>query len=203
VDCILLATDGMSTARRRSRPDATIVAGIVSLFVVAAPRVAAQTEPQADRTQAPHVRPEPDLRDFVDLAAQRSPLIRNLLADLETLDVTVYVRTRSFLQVNLDGRVALLSIVGAHRDLVIELSCGRSTLAQMATLGHELFHALEIAREPSVVDARTLAAFYERIGMEAGSSSGRRMFESDGATRAGQRARKELLMHMTRSANGT
>ena len=36
----------------------------------------------------------------------------------------------------------------------------------MATQGHELYHALEIACEPSIVDARTLARFYARVRQE-------------------------------------
>jgi len=173
---------------------------IVCLFAVATP-VAAQTLSPFDRRQDPHVRPAPDLRGLVADAVQQSDVIRDLVEVLEALDVTVYIRTKPFLQQNLDGRIALLSVVGGHRYLVIELSCGRSTLTQMATLGHELFHAVEITREPAVVDARTLAALYERIGVESGRSAGQRTFESERAIEAGLRARKQLVKG-TRSANG-
>ena len=40
----------------------------------------------------------------------------------------------------------------------------------MATLGHELFHAIEIAEEPAVVNPVTLADFYSRIGIETSDS---------------------------------
>jgi len=62
----------------------------------------------------------------------------------------------------------------------------------MATLGHELYHALEIAQEPSIVDARTLAAFYRRHGIETGGIAGRQTFETEGAEQAGRQARREL-----------
>jgi hypothetical protein len=73
----------------------------------------------------------------------------------------------------------------------------------MAALGHELFHATEIAAEPSIVDVRTLAAFYERIGTQTSDSIGRRTFETQAAADAGRRARRELLTSSTRNTHGT
>jgi len=133
---------------------------------------------------------------------RRSPAIRDSIDRLQELDVTVYIRTKPFRQLDLDGRVALLSTVGSHRYLVIELACGRSELIQMTTLGHELFHAIEIAQEPSVVNAETLAAFYSRIGVRTGDSGGCRTFETEAAAAAGLRARRQLL-NSTRHGNGT
>ena len=72
----------------------------------------------------------------------------------------------------------------------------------MATLGHELFHAIEIAEEPSVVNAETLAAFYSRIGIKTGDSGGWQTFETEAAAAAGLRARRQLLIS-TRHGNGT
>ena len=69
----------------------------------------------------------------------------------------------------------------------------------MATLGHELFHAIEIAEEPSAVSPQTLADLYSRIGRQTGDDSGRRTFET---AAAGVRARRQLLTS-TRHGNGT
>jgi hypothetical protein len=198
-------------AATRPRVGAFTCCAFLVLSAFAAPVVAqspdqpvvAQSPDQEAWTPPPHVRPSPDLQALVDEASLRSPAIRALRAQLETLDVTVYIRTRVFLQLDLDGRVALLATHGRHRYLVIELSCARSTLTQMAALGHELFHAVEIAGQPSIVDARSLAAFYERIGVETSDSIGRRTFETDAAANAGRRARQELLKHTTRSGNGS
>jgi len=154
-------------------------------------------------TRPPHVRPEPALRALVAEAAHRSPVIRGLLDGLEDLDVTVYVRMRLFPQTELNGRVALLSSGSSHRYVVVELACGRSVDTQMATLGHELFHATEIASEPSVVDAKTMAAYYRRIGIQTGDSDGKRTFETQAAADAGRQARREILTIATRHTNGT
>ena len=150
----------------------------------------------------PHVRADREIRRLVDEAARRSPAIRDSIDRLQELDVTVYVRPKMFTQLDLDGRVALLSTAGRHRYLVIELACGRSELTQMATLGHELFHAIEIAEEPSIVNAETLAVFYSRIGIRTSDSGGLRTFETEAAAAAGLQARRQLLIS-TRHGNGT
>lgn len=158
---------------------------------------------QGEWTPAPHVRPERGVRSLVEEAARRSPLIRDLIERLEGLNVTVYIRTRLFATTGLDGHIALLSAVGSDRYLVIELSCERNGLTQMATLGHELFHATEIAAQPSIVDARTLAAFYTKIGTRTLDGIGRQSFETPAAAEAGQRARRELVTSGTRNGHGT
>ena len=174
---------------------------LVSLLSAALPSAA---QPRADLARsAPHVRPAPDLRALVAEAAQRSPEVRGLIDRLEASDVIVYVRCRQFAGQQLDGRVALAAVTAVQRYLVIELSCLRNTLVQMATLGHELYHAVEIAAEPTIVDARTLAAHYRRVGDALEGSLGRQTFETEAAFEAGRRTRRELLVNRTRNANGS
>jgi hypothetical protein len=151
----------------------------------------------------PHVRPENSLRALFDEALRRSPTLRDVVDRLEEMDVTVYIRSHELGTAGLDGRVALLSVNGTHRYLVIELACGRSDLQAMATLGHELFHAGEIASEPSVVDAATMATYYARIGKLTGSEEGKRTYETHAAAVMGTRVRQELLTSSTRNSNGT
>src|SRR4051794_37535693 len=159
--------------------------------------------PAAAQDRAPHVRGERGMQRLIDDAARRSPAIQASLDRLDALDVVVYVRAALFSGVELDGRVALLSTVGTRRYLLIELACGRSELTQMTTLGHELFHAIEIGAEPSVVSPDTLADFYSRIGSRTGGTQGRRTFETEAAAAAGLRARRELLTSTTRQGHGT
>jgi hypothetical protein len=209
VVCILLASPRMVATRTSTiaRTDRTSlqkgrrVAG-VRLIVSALTAAVLVTPAQAQVAQGdgvpPHVRPEPEMRALVADAARGSLAIRGLIDHLEGLDVTVYVRQRAFAQTELEGRVALLAATGVHRYLVIELACGRPRLTQMATLGHELHHAMEIADEPSVVNAQTLAAFYTRIGRRSDYWGGRMMFETEAAAEAGLRVRRELLTNSTR-----
>src|SRR5258708_2175522 len=193
---MLLTRSSMREPRGKKNLTARRRAGAAMLALLAGARPAfAQTRP-------PHVRGDRSMQRLVNAAARRSPAISGWVDRLEELDVTVYVRTRTFAQVDLEGRVWILSTVGSHRYLVIELACGRSELAQMATLGHELRHALEIAEEPSIVSADTLAAFYSRIGTKTGDSGGSRTFETEAAVAAGILARRQLLTS-TRNGNGT
>jgi hypothetical protein len=194
--CILLATLRMPMTRPRILPLAT--AGLLAIMCRPATAIA-----QDESKPAPHVRPEKGLRALVDEAARRSPEVRALIDQLEDLDVTVYIRVRAFDQLDLDGQIALLAGATSHRYLVIELACGRLAVVQMATLGHELFHATEIAAEPTVVDAQSLAALYTRIGIQTGGKAGRRTFETAAAAAAGERTRRELRIYTSRSTNGT
>ena len=147
----------------------------------------------------PHLRPEIMLRPLVEQAAQRSPSIRALIDRIEAADVIVYVRIRPFSQSDLNGRVALLEKMPAgQRYLVIELACARSDVVTISTLGHELYHAVEIAEEPSIVDAPTLIAHYTRAGEKTGDVQGHLSFETRGAEQTGVQVRRELYATPTR-----
>ena len=176
--------------------------GTLLVMLAATPSAAAQPS-QDPSLSAPHVRPMKELRLLVEEAADRSPEVRALLDRLETTDVTVYIRSRAFENPELDGRVALLAVTSIQRYLVIELSPLKNTIVQMSTLGHELYHALEIALEPSIVDTRTLVAHYRRIGEIQFDIIGRQSFETGAAFEAGRRTRRELLTSKTRNANGS
>lgn len=170
----------------------------VSVLFVASPLLA-QDQPVG----LLHVRPESRaLRELVDDAVRRSPAVRDLIDRIDHSDLIVYIRMRKFEESDLDGRVGILSAVGQYRFLVVELACGRLDYLQMATLGHELRHVVEIAAEPSIVDARSLATHYERIGVRTSSMIGNKMFETAAAREAGVQVRRELLAKV-RSTNGS
>jgi hypothetical protein len=179
----LLANPRMPSIR--SRILAIVIAGLLQ---TAAPALA-QDEPLF----SPHLRPDPGLRSLVEDAALRSPSIRTSIDRLEALNVIVYVRMRMFPQVDLEGRVGMIARVNGRRFLAIELACGRPQLVMMSTLGHELHHAVEIAGEPSIVDAPTLAAYYTTHGIQTSNRAGQLTFETEGAEEAGRRARREII----------
>jgi len=151
----------------------------------------------------PHLRPETrGLRALTARAAERSPIVRGLIDQIDQAPVIVYLRHRVFGPVTVDGHIGLLSASRTHRFLVIELACDRSELTQMATLAHELHHALEIAGEPAVVDAQSLMRFYTRVGSALQPMGVTMTFETQAAAETGARVRHELLMQPTRSAHG-
>ena len=164
---------------------------------------AASARAQDVASPYPHVRPDTkDGREFVDEAIRRSPAVRELIARLNESDVTVYLRFRAFAELRLDGRVRFLAATASQRYLLIELACVRPRVTQVATFGHELFHALEIAAAPSIVDAATLAAHYERVGMRVGESSDARMYETRAARDMATRVVRDIFTPMERIAYG-
>jgi len=174
---------------------------LAGLLIVSA--IAARTLAQDASPPATQIRPDQDLRPLVEEAASRSATIRHLIDQLEHQDVTVYIRISALLPTDLDGRVALLPTGTRQRYLVIELARDRPRIVQMSTLGHELFHATEIAAAPAVIDARTLAAHYASIGVRTASSAGRLTFETQAAAAAGERARQEIMTNRVRTVHGT
>ena len=165
---------------------------------------ATQARAQGAWTSPPHVRPEnAEGVALIHDASERSPVIRNLLDQLERSDVVVYLRFRVFSSSEIDGRLVFLSSAGGRRYLVIELACLRVAPVRMATLGHELHHALEIAGAPSVVDRQTLASYYARIGMRTSGMDPVQTFETQGAQDTALRVRRDLLSTAVRSANGS
>src|ERR1043166_865854 len=162
-------------------------------FIVCAAALLIATPALAQPPAPPHVRAQADIAALVADAARQSPTIQRLIDQLQTFDVTVYVRERRFLQSDLEGRTGLLSAVGTHRYLVIELACGRPQVSEMATLGHELFHAVEIASDPSIVDVRAPPAYCRRIGFRTDNSAAAQTFETKGAGAAGRSVQRELF----------
>ena len=149
----------------------------------------------------PRVRPQTaDARALLDEGIARSPAMREMVDRLEHSDVIVYIRHRLFAGSQLEGWIAMLSNVRGQRYLVIEIACGRPVPNQIGTLGHELHHALEIAGEPSIVDARTLAVFYERIGLRVDGYGAGRTFETLGARQAGLQVRRDVITNTANAA---
>jgi hypothetical protein len=179
-------------------PRRSLAAAVTAILLFASPLLA-QNQPVGP----PHIRPESRaLRELVDDAVRRSSAVRDLIDRIDRSDLIVYIRTRRFESSDLDGRVGMLSTAGKYRYVVVELACGRLDYLQMATLGHELRHVVEIADEPSIVDARSLANHYERIGVRTSSMTGNKTFETSAAREAGVQVRRELLAKV-RSTNGS
>jgi hypothetical protein len=140
-----------------------------------------------------HVRSESrDIRALIRDSAERSPTVRAQLEEIEQSDVIVYVSARVFPSQMLEGRTGFIAATRRTRFLAIELACPRTRDAQIATLAHELHHALEIARAPWVVGAETLARYYETIGVATDSAHDRLTFETEAARETAARVRREL-----------
>ena len=138
-----------------------------------------------------HVRTmDPRLRHVIADGMKRSPAFRALVAQLDASDVIVYAERECMLPPGLVGRLAFMSSVGERRFVNVRISCTLAGTQQIASLGHELRHAVEIASAPSVIDEATMAAEYSRIGFPSRAVS--RGFDSRAAIEAGERIALEL-----------
>jgi hypothetical protein len=192
-------TDDVENRDRTTHNDSSGGLGVVVAILVAIV-IAGRPARAEDGWNPPHVRPETAAtQELVAVAITRSPTIRAMLERIERSDVVVYIRHRQFADSTLDGHIGVLSSVAGRRYLVIEIACGRNWIEQIATLGHELHHALEIADHQSIVDSRTLAAFYEQFGVRTGGFGPGGTFETAGARQTGQLVRRETFMKAVRT----
>src|SRR5262249_43077552 len=131
-----------------------------------------------------------ELRAVLAAGIRLSPTFRAIVTDLERSDVVVYL-TQEPHAAGAAAHTSLVASAGGRRYLRISLDPKRSGCDRLALLGHELRHALEIAVEPAVVDADSLAALYERIGF-ASCGGGRRCYDSAAAIEAGRQIAREV-----------
>jgi hypothetical protein len=120
----------------------------------------------------------------------RSETFRAIVDRLEAANVIVYVQLEhSLRRERLAGTLTWLVATPEYRYVRVSLNPELMMDMAVSTLGHELRHALEVANEPSVVDAGSLAAFYRRSGIQMLGHNG---FDTSAARDAGDEVRKDL-----------
>lgn len=158
------------------------------LMLCTAPAARAANEPNG----LWHVRPLTDsTKALLADAVRRSDIIAGLVRDLNAANVIVYVvdgiRNDSS---EPSASLRFISCAGGVRYLLIKIDRWLAApWVRIAELGHELQHAVEVARAPDVRDGKGLARLYLRIGWEG--ERGR--FESEEAVRVGNRVLYQLL----------
>jgi hypothetical protein len=164
----------------------TVVIGIL-LSALAGTSVSGQ-----DRLSDPHVRTASSvLAQIIGDGADRSPTFRRVVAALSDSDVVAYVDFDGRLPVGLGGRTVLVSAAGGLRYVHIAICHHLAPSQRIAMVAHELQHALEIAGAPDVIDARSLARFYRRIGTHASACHGE-CYETAAAIDVERRVDREL-----------
>lgn len=146
-----------------------------------------------EATAVPHVRPlDSRLQELVALGMRDSPSFRALVTRLDASDVVVYVRCTRRLRAGLTGQLTFMGASSGLRYVVVALEPSALRDRQIATLGHELRHAVEIADTPSIVDARSLGDAYARMG-RARRIGLDTVFDTDEAERTGELVWREIL----------
>lgn len=146
--------------------------------------------PGPARIAGPHVRgTTARMSEMLKDAIKRSPTFAGLIAAIDATDVIVHVEEVRQLPVGIDGRLSFVHAAGNVRYLRVQVLSGRGGIDTMATVGHELQHAVEVATQPTVRDVASFAALYVRIGDQP--TRGDR-FDTAAAREAGRRVRNEM-----------
>lgn len=117
-----------------------------------------------------------------------SPSLAALVAELRASDVVVYVDLDPEEPGPYSGALRFRGAAAGVRYLHVWLACRRVDAAIIATLAHELYHAAEVARVPTVGSAEAFTAFYRSIGRLQRPGC----YETDAAQATTARVRREL-----------
>lgn len=101
---------------------------------------------------------------MLDQGVLRSPTLAALVAALEETDVIIHIEARHDGANLASGTTRFVANAGGFRYLRIGIAQSMTGDAAVALLGHELYHAWEIAQARWVVDAEGVERLYESIG---------------------------------------
>jgi hypothetical protein len=125
-----------------------------------------------------------------------SPSFRDLVERLNQSDVVVYVKEDHYLPRTLSGQLTFQSMAGRHRYVMVRLAWLAIRTQQIASLGHELQHAIEIADRPGIISEAALGHEYAQlVSGKVHAHGARRAYETNLAQRAGDRVWRELHGH--------
>lgn len=129
------------------------------------------------------------LADLIAHAQEHSPTLARMVERVEQSDVIIYFEGVPKFEGSLRGCIHFVGAAGAHRYVRAQIKMMMNRYDIVASLAHELQHAIEIAAHPWVRDEPTLAELYRHIGHERDV----RRFETDEAQTAGRAVRSEVL----------
>lgn len=193
------------TSERRLSYRRVIGACLVAAFLLPGPSAHAigAAEPSATASDDEALTGEPTqvrvdderLRSLLLQGLQASATLRTLVRQLEQSDLIVYIRLDPELRGAINGRLQFVSKTSQNRFVQIRIAHLGSKFKQIALMGHELQHALEVAQTPAIVDQASFHREYDRIGYVTGAGGvrGAVTYETAEATAVTDRILRELL----------
>lgn len=121
-----------------------------------------------------------------------SPTFAAIVADLLRSDVLVTIEPARDLEHRLSGCTAFVARTRIRRYLRVRFDPRGSRADQIAVIGHELWHAREVAHHPEVTTPEAFRTLYATTGRPIAS-----WWDSDGAIAADQRIVRELAARPT------
>jgi hypothetical protein len=166
----------------------TLLAVVLGCFV----STAALASTPEELWRHARIRPQdPRLAELLRTGVARSATLRNIVNRLEAGNLIVYIALHPAMRPSLAGKLTWMSKSGDFRYVKATINTEQSADQMIATLAHELQHALEVSAEHSVVDQRSLAGLYKRIGRPS-TVSAIAGFETVAAQETGFQVRREL-----------
>ena len=126
----------------------------------------------------------------------RSATFRALVNRIEASNLFVYVTLSPVMKASLAGKLTWMTRAGDFRYVRATINTEQSPDQMIATLAHELQHAVEVIEDETVSNQRSLQELYKRIGRQSysGITTG---WETMAAQETGLRVRRELLSAAT------
>jgi hypothetical protein len=95
----------------------------------------------------------------------RSTEFRGLVETLQQSHVIVFVQPAACAGGRIRSCLVSVTSLGPERHIRIKVDTHASHDRLVATVAHELQHAVEVAEQPDVTDATSTLALYRRIGL--------------------------------------
>ena len=153
---------------------------LVVLYLFAAAEVSAQSR----------MRPLDSLSvETYEQAVAGSPLVRDLVRQLDESNLVVHIETSRSLPFGVAGTMRFVTSRGGFRYVRISLAVGLRPESRAAILGHELQHACEVAAS-GADDIEAVRRLYQASGHSP--LAGADMFETEAAIRVERQVKAEL-----------
>lgn len=111
---------------------------------------------------------EPPLAALVERAAAASPTFEGLLHAIDVTDGLVYIQSGRCTRGVRACMPLAVTIAGPHRLLRVQVEPETAACPLMASIAHELRHAIEVLQEPSLTSSAALFFFFAREGRHRG-----------------------------------
>ena len=163
---------------------------LVLCTLVSTPALAADL---ADSWREARIRPQDArLTALLREGIVRSATFRALVNRIEASNLFVYVTLSPVMKPSLAGKLTWMTRAGDFRYVRATINTEQAPDQMIATLAHELQHAVEVIEDQTVSDQRSLQELYKRIGRpsHSGITTG---WETVAAQETGLRVRRELL----------
>lgn len=147
----------------------------------------------AERVGGPRLRPQDSrVAQVLKEGAARSATFRALVDRIEASNLIVYVAVNPILKSSLSGGLNWMTRAGDFRYVRASIRPDLTFDQMIASVAHELQHAVELIEDESVIDERSLDVLYKRIGQPS-RAAGRSGWETLAAQRTGTQVRRELV----------